>query len=513
MDNQYIIGIDIGTTNIKGSLYSSEGEFISSHNISYNSYVSIDGCYEQDPEDWINGLFKIIQKLTVKKIVKKNIEAIAISTQGGTIVPVNKKYKPLTKAITWLDRRAVNLLKDNKNLLKKNSEIYMKTGWRLDSNMSFMPLYWLKINRPNIFKRIYKIFYVNDYIYRRITGQNFQDFSNASMTLFFNTRNGNWDKDILELLKLKESNFSEIKKSGDIIGYLNDNLCKKLNIYKKVKVINGGHDQHCSGLGAGILNDEEILLSTGTAWVIFKVLKNTLFDKRNFFSIGRSLLNKYPYSLICSIPCAGASLEWLASNLMAMHSRKDLYKLINNNREKLLQIKNPILFYPYLTGSYGPDFNIEKKASFNCIEINSNSLDFVKAIMEGVGFQLGIMFKVLKKRGIKIKKIKMVGGATRSTLWPQIISNITDCEILIPKNKNEDFASRGAAILAGYGAGLFSSLKEGYYRLKASFEIIKPKRSATDYYKNKMGKFIKCNSSINSILNVSHKEKSEKKLN
>ena len=490
MDKQYIIGIDIGTTNIKGAMYSSEGEQISSYNISYKSYSIKEGYHEQNPEDWVKGLISILQKLTTSENNRENLAGIAISTQGGTVVPVDKDYRPLTKAITWLDKRAVNLLKNDKKLLRKNIEFYTKTGWRLDTNMSFMPLYWLKEKKPKIFAKIHKVLYVNDYVYKKITGNNFQDHSNASMSLFYNIKTGNWDKDILKLLNFNEDNFSRIKDSGDTVGYLNNDICKKLNIKKKVKVINGGHDQHCAGLGAGILNNKEILLSTGTAWVIFKILTEPLLDSRRFFAIGRSVLDSRLFSLIYSIPSAGASLKWFVYNLMDLNTGEKLSDLINNNINKLLKIKNPILFYPYLTGAFGPDFDMDKKASFKNIEISHNNLDFIKAIMEGVGFQLKKIFTVFEEKGIKIKKIKMVGGATKSILWPQIVSDITCTEILIPESNNEDIASRGAAILAGYGAGIFSSPKEGYSKLKPNFKILRPDKKMHDYYEDKMRKFL-----------------------
>ena len=90
------------------------------------------------------------------------------------------------RAITWLDRRSEKLIYKDKNLLKENINFYNKTGWRLDSNMSFMPLYWLKKNKKEVFDKIDKILFVNDYVLKKITGHNIQDPSNASISLFYN---------------------------------------------------------------------------------------------------------------------------------------------------------------------------------------------------------------------------------------------------------------------------------------------------------------------------------------
>ena len=124
MITRYIIGIDIGTTNIKGSLYSSKGRLVSSSNVSYGSFFLENNYHEQNPDDWVKGIIKVLKELILSKDVKSRLSAISLSTQGGTVIPVDKNYKPLTKAITWLDRRASGLLSEDKKLNAQNIRFY-----------------------------------------------------------------------------------------------------------------------------------------------------------------------------------------------------------------------------------------------------------------------------------------------------------------------------------------------------------------------------------------------------
>lgn len=494
MGIKYIIGIDIGTTNIKGSLYSSAGDLVTSANISYESYTPEEGYHEQNPDDWVSGFIKVLAKLIINNDIKENLVALSLSTQGGTVVTVDKEFMPLCNAITWLDRRSEETLRNNKKLLAKNIEFYNRTGWRLDANISFMPLYWLKENKKSIFNKIHRVLYVNDYVLKKIADVNYQDPSNASISLFYNIKAGKWDCDILSLLGFNKNNFSEVKNPGEFVGYLNENICKKLGIKGKVKVINGSHDQFCAGVGAGMLDESEILLATGTAWVIFKMLNKPLLDSKRFFAIERFSIKKNnmedKFGLIYSIPAAGASFKWFATGVMNLENEKKLFKLMDDNIEKLKEIKNNIIFYPYLTGAFGPDFGTEKKASFLNVEIGHNYLDLVKTIMEGIGFQLKKILAVLAEKGVKPQSIKMTGGGIKSKIWPQIIADITNLNILVPENKDEDFATKGAAIIAGYGAGIFSSLEEGYVRLKSEFKAIKPNPENVEFYKSKFKLFL-----------------------
>ena len=494
MEN-YIIGVDIGTTNIKGSVYSSDGRIINTANVSYQSYSPKENYHEQNPDDWVNGVVKVLKKILIDPDTKENLKAISFSTQGGTVIPVDKNFNPLYRAITWLDGRGTELFANNKSLQEKNIEFYCKTGWRLDSNMSFLPLLWLKENKKEIFNKIFKVFYVNDYVYKKLTGNSLQDPSSASITLFYNIIDGKWDEEIMSLLDLNGDYFSIVRNPGEKIGYLDEKIREKLGIKNEVIVINGSHDQYCVGLGSGMLNEDEILLATGTAWVFFKMLDAPLIDSEKFFASGRFSVEDGKmgdkFGLIYSIPAAGASIRWFSSNVMNLKDEDILFKLIDDNLEKIYSIKNKIIFYPYLTGAYGPDFDIERKTSFLNVEIGHNYLDLVKAIMEGVGFQVKRILNVLKERGIKAKNIKMVGGGAKSKIWPNIIADITGLNVLIPENHEEDFATKGAAVIAGYGSGIFTSLYEGYDKFKSNFKEIKPDQDNIKFYEEKFRLFEK----------------------
>lgn len=486
---RYFAGIDIGTSNIKGALYSSEGDLLSSSLYYYSSFTPRQDWHEQDPDDWVKGVIKVLQDLCRQKYTGAKIESIALSTQGGTIVAVDREYRPLYPAITWLDRRGEEILKHERALAKRSLWFYDRTGWRLDSGLSFLPLYWLKSRRRQLFDKIFKVLFVNDYILRKIIGDNYQDPSNASITLFYNIKEGKWDEEIINIIGLESKYFSEVKASGALLGYLNQDICDAIGISGKVKVINGGHDQYCSAIGAGVLDTNDIMIATGTAWVFFKLLEQPVFDRKRLFAIGRNIIED-KFGLIYSIPCAGASLNWYAVNILRLKEEKELLSLLDKKSELLSKRKNDIIFYPYLTGDFGPDFDIGKKASLLNLGLGHDHLDIAKAIMEGISFQLKKIIEATEEKNIKGERIKLVGGAAKSSIWPSILSDVTGFDILVPSNKNEEFATKGAAIIAGTGSGVFSSLEEGFSLLDSGFKLVSP-GEARDFYKEKYKVFKK----------------------
>ena len=111
MKTKYVCGIDIGTTNIKGAVYSASGKLAAKHSLPYKSFTPEEKYHEQDPSDWVNGVISILEKLLINDDIKNNLESMSLSTQGGTIVPVDKDFNPLCNAMTWLDRRGEDIFK------------------------------------------------------------------------------------------------------------------------------------------------------------------------------------------------------------------------------------------------------------------------------------------------------------------------------------------------------------------------------------------------------------------
>ncbi|MFC2159682.1 FGGY family carbohydrate kinase [Actinomycetota bacterium] len=483
-ENPYVVGIDIGTTNIKGALYSTRGEFLEKDSVSYESHTPQNGYHEQDPEDWVRGFNLILEKLLKYPKAKERLRSITLSNQGGTVIPVDKDYRPLGRAMTWLDSRGAELFETDGFLKSKNLKFYKKTGWRLDSHISFGPLYWMKKKKRSEFKKIHKILFVNDYVLKRISGNNVQDPSNASMSLFYNIIKGKWDKEILDYIGLSADNFSEVRKSGEPIGTLSAPIVERLGIKNKVLIINGGHDQYCSSIGVGLFEQDQILLSTGTAWVVFKMLDDPIFDSENFFAIGRNIL-KDKYGLLYSLPASGGSINWFAKNLMNFKNEERLFAIISANEGKLRTIKNRILFYPYLAGNFDPGYDQITKATFYNIDISNSYLDLIKAIMEGIAFHIKNVFLCLKNKGAETRSIKMVGGGVKNNLWPQIAADILNIEVLVPKKTEEDFAVKGAAILANHGLDPGITIRENYDLFKSGFNIIRPIKENSDFYLDK----------------------------
>ena len=132
-----------------------------------------------------------------------------------------------------------------------------------------------------------------------------------------------------------------------------------------------------------------------------------------------------------------------------------------------------------------------------------NGRNIRKQVLENIGFnvilkenvkeadikQLKKILDVMEDSGIRAKNIKMSGGGARSSIWQHIIADISGLKILIPHDLGEDLAVKGAAIIAGWGAGLFDSLEKGFEKLDSGFDPVFPDPGKADFYNKKFRGF------------------------
>lgn len=106
--------------------------------------------------------------------------------------------------------------------------------------------------------------------------------------------------------------------------------------------------------------------------------------------------------------------------------------------------------------------------------------------MEGVVFDINLILDGMKQNGFKPNCLKVVGGATKSSLWPQIIADITGYTVIIPEFS--DIACLGAVILAGVGSGVFKDYNDGSRRMLVSEKEVHPDIKNASIYKELLQK-------------------------
>ena len=463
---QYLLGVDVGTTGTKAILFRQDGMIIGQAYRGYPIHTPQVSFCEQDPEDWWNAVCETVKEVTGEKSIREKIVAISMSTQGGTTVFVDKENRVIRPAIVWNDKRCAEELEQFKKE-KPDLDVYSICGWRASAAMPALQCRWLQKHEPDNFAKIGKVLSVPDYLAWRMTGRDAVDISNAGICRFVNIRTYQYDPEILAYAGVTQEQMPPVMPSAAPVGKLTPEAAEAMALPADVLLVTGAHDQYAVSLGAGACKDGDILIGSGTSWVV-----TSLSDGPDFASGLAQSVPAVPgmWGSLRSLSSGGVCLEWWRKNLTVDEDGSILsFDKINEEVATRKAAEEGLFFFPF-AGQCDQGVNF-KKASFMGLDMSHDRFHLARAIMEAVVFQTVWMMEAFRAKPSK-DGIILAGGASKSPVWSQMLADISGLPVRIPATA--DLACVGAAVMAGVGCGLYSSAEEGYRNLAVADRVILP---------------------------------------
>lgn len=472
---KYLLGIDVGTTGTKALLFRQDGVLLGQAYQGYPTNTPAVGCSEQDPAHWWQAVCTTVRQLCADKEISENVAAISLSLQGGTVVPVDAAGAPLRPAMVWSDVRCTAQRKRFAEELSEEA-MYRKTGWAMEDGLPALQIRWIKENEPEIFENTALFLTVPDYISLKMTGIPALDLSDAGINQLFNIRKGEYDEEILRFCGIRPEQLAKPVRSGTVIGHLTEEAAVALGLTTETVLVAGAHDQYAVALGAGAAGDGDMLIGSGTCWVV------TCIADRPDFSLGLSqsvAATEGKWGSMCELSAGGVCLEWWRRSLAAGEDGSVLsFDRINEAVSRRRAAADGLFFYP-TTGMAGPGKRLRRSA-FVGLDLSHDKYHMARAVMEGVAFQIVWMLDQFPVRP-SADGIKLSGGASRSEVWSQMVADIAQVPVKIPNVA--DLACVGAAILAGVGCGIFPDPAEGYRRLAVGERVLLPDPESAAMYR------------------------------
>ncbi len=474
---KYVLGIDVGTTGTKTILFSEKGERIAHAYRSYPLSNPTIGASEQNADDWWRAVCETVREAVSERAITDDIVAISLSTQGGTVVLTDGAGAPLCPAIVWNDSRFE--VEREKYLREVGDEksLYLKTGWKLGKGRPLLAVRYIKDNYPQLFEKVSRVLTVPSYISLKMTGRAATDFSNAGIDEFCDISNKKYDEELIDFAGIKREYLAEFVPSGEVIGNLTAQAAKELGLSEKTVLVSGAHDQYAVSLGAGATNPGDIIIGSGTCWVVTALGKE--FDFDSGFAQSVSAVDGL-FGTLRSLSTGGVCLEWLRNNV-ARRSDTDEpidYKTLDSLTADLRACEDGLFFFPF-RGIYGEKDGFTK-AAFVGMDLSHNRYHLARAVMEGVVFQILWMMEGFKTKPSK-EGIKLTGGASRSPVWCKFLADVSGLPVMIPDVA--DLGCVGAAVLAGVGSGIYSSAAEGYALFSVDERVLLPDARMTEIYR------------------------------
>lgn len=447
----YVLGVDLGTSAVKVLLVDAEGTVHETVSRDYPLYHEKAGWSEQNPEDWVKATTEAIKEIAGSVENASEIKGMSFSGQMHGLVLLDKDNAPLRKAILWNDTRTTAQCREIEEKLGFE-KLHKITKNPALEGFTLPKILWVKENEPELFEKAGAFVLPKDYVRYALTGEIHMDYSDAAGTLLLDVAKQEWSEEVCSAVGVSSSLCPPLTASHADTGGLTDEMKQRTGL-QEVRVFAGGADNACGAIGTGILEEGAVLSSTGTSGVVLAYEKEGTKDfagKVHYFNHGEE--NSF-YTMGVTL-AAGHSFTWFKETFAPDKSFEELLKLAEASPAGA----NGLLFTPYISGERTPHPDAEVRGSFIGMHASHTLGDFTRAVIEGITFSLQETMVMFKEQGKTIDRVVATGGGAKSDLWLQIQADIYNAPIV--KLKSEQGPGLGASMLAAYGLGWFSSLKE-----------------------------------------------------
>ncbi|MBF9032616.1 glycerol kinase GlpK [Rhodobacterales bacterium HKCCE2091] len=468
----HILAIDQGTTSSRAIVFGPDLAPVATAQEEFPQHFPRSGWVEHDPEDiWASTAATCRGAIERAGLRPADIAAIGITNQRETVVVWDRDTgKPVHNAIVWQDRRTSEFCAK----LKADGHepmVQERTGLLLDPYFSGTKLAWILDNVDGVRARAeageLAFGTVDSYLIWRLTGgaSHVTDATNAARTLLYNIRDGRWDPEILDLLRIPESLLPEVRDSAADFGETRPDL-----FGAALPVLGVAGDQQAATIGQACFSPGMLKSTYGTGCFALLNTGDTPVTSGNrlLTTIAYQFDGTPTYALEGSIFVAGAVVQWLRDGLKIIRSAPETQPLAES-----ADPEQSLYLVPAFTGLGAPYWDPDCRGAIYGLTRNSGPAEIAKAALESVGFQTRDLWEAMRAdwQGAGGDHVLRVDGGMSASDWAmQFLADILGAQVDRPKVL--ETTALGAAWLAGMRAGVYPD-RDGFgamWALDRSFE-------------------------------------------
>lgn len=456
VSDKYILALDQGTSSSRAIVFDREGNILSVSQKEFTQHFPKPGWVEHNPlEIWSSQASVIAEAITGIGINGKNIAGIGITNQRETTIVWDVETgEPVYNAIVWQDRRTSEYC----DSLKKDGltdYIRQKTGLIIDAYFSATKIRWILENvdgaRAKAEAGKLRFGTVDSWLVWMLTRgeKHVTDVSNASRTMLFNIHTLQWDGDLLKLFGIPESMMPQVCSSSEVYGYT------KTTIFAhEVPIAGIAGDQQAALFGQMCTEPGSVKNTYGTGcFLLMNSGERPILSANDLLTtVAWKIGDKVNYALEGSIFVGGSVVQWLRDGLGIIRSSSEVEALAASVPDN-----GGVYFVPALTGLGAPYWDQYAKGCIYGITRGTTAAHIARAALEGIAFQtMDIVNAMQKDSGVRLKELKVDGGASRNDLLMQFQSDILGVQVIRPSVT--ETTALGAAYLAGLAVGYWENI-------------------------------------------------------
>jgi glycerol kinase len=453
---KYILSLDQGTTSSRAIVFDHAGSVVSMAQQEFRQIYPKPGWVEHDAQEiWATQSSVARQAVERARLQATDIAAIGITNQRETTVVWDRDTgRPIANAIVWQDRRTAPMC-DRLRARGLATRIRRKTGLVVDAYFSATKLQWLLTHVPGARARAkagrLAFGTIDSWIVWNLTSgrTHVTDASNASRTMLYDIRKGDWDDELLAIFGVPRSILPEVRSSSEVYG-------ESSLLGAPVPIAGIAGDQQAALFGQACTKPGMVKNTYGTGcFMLMQTGTKPIASRNNLLTtVAWKIGGKTEYALEGSIFIAGAVVQWLRDELGLIATSADVEALASRVNDT-----GGVYLVPAFAGLGAPHWDQYARGLIVGLTRGSSKAHIARAALEGIAYQVADVLNAMQRdAGIKLRELRVDGGASANSLLMQFQSDILGVPVTRPKIT--ETTALGAAYLAGLAVGYWPGVAE-----------------------------------------------------
>ncbi len=480
---EYLIGIDIGTYESKGTLVDRNGNLVVSAAVGHELRIPRPGWAEHDADAvwWHDAVVLIHDLLRRSEVPPEDIAGIGCSAIGPCVLPVGRDGRPLRPAILYgIDTRAAAEVDELTNELGEDW-ILEQTGSSLSSQAAGPKILWLQRSEPDLWRETTRVMTSTTYLVYRLTGRAVMDhYTAAAYGPLYNLHDHRWDARSLDLV-CDEATLPELGWSAELAGTVSRQAAEETGLREGTPVTVGTADAAAEAVAAGVLGTGDTMLMYGSTMFFIQICDELPRSRVLWPTV---YLCPATNALAAGMSTTGALTRWFRDNFAASEAAAELrggpnaYKALADEAARVPPGSDGLLVLPYFSGERSPINDPLARGVVAGLSLSHSRAHLYRAVLEGVAYGIRQNLEEMTAAGAPPKRLIAIGGGAKNSLWLQIVSDVTGREQLVQSTPG---ASYGDAMLAAIGVGILPDMRTAD-RWLGPAQTVPPISSNTQHY-------------------------------
>jgi glycerol kinase len=454
----FILALDQGTTSSRAIVFDHAGAIRAVGQKEFRQIFPQPGWVEHDANEiWETQVGVAAEAIARAGIGARNIAAIGITNQRETTVVWDRQSgRPVCNAIVWQDRRTATICDELK--AGGHEQLFAgKTGLVLDAYFSGTKLRWILDNIAGARARAeageLAFGTIDSWLIWKLSGgkSHVTDASNASRTLLFNIHTGDWDDDLLHVLKIPRAVLPRVVESSGVVAETAGEL-----FVARIPIAGIAGDQQAALFGQRCVTPGMVknTYGTGCFMLMHTGIKPVHSRNKLLTTTAWRVGGKDEYALEGSVFIAGAVVQWLRDGLGIIKTSGDVEALAASVPDN-----GGVYFVPAFAGLGSPHWDPYARGTLVGLTRGTGAAHIARAALESIAYQTADVLRAMESdAGIKLSELRVDGGATQNDLLMQFQADVLGVRVVRPKVF--ETTALGAAYLAGLAVGYWKDAGE-----------------------------------------------------